>query len=427
MQEALLHYIWEFQYFDHADLKTSAGEQITIFHPGFRNTHAGPDFSNARIKIGEIEWIGNVEIHIYSSGWRAHKHHIDGAYENVVLHVVWAEDEKVTRMDGTVVPTLQLQNRVDEGLMLKYNTIVLNPQPIPCGSTIPQVRQITRYSMLDKALSERLQKKSNEVSKILDETHNDWEETCYRILLSNFGFKVNAQPMMELAKALPYKIVMKHVDKITQVEALLFGQAGMLDDTHKDSYFVLLKREYSLLSHKFDLEHNKLNKAIWKFLRLRPANFPTVRIAQVAALLHTHQNIFSKLLSATGLAELQRVFSVDVSEYWKHHYLFDKYMQEGVSSLGKSSIENVIVNTVVVLLVAYGKLKDDQSIVDRAVEILQSIKPEENIILKKWSALGVRAANAFDSQALIELHNSYCMKKRCLDCTIGSSLIRPTA
>jgi hypothetical protein len=425
MQESLLHYIWQFQYFGRENLQTTAGENIIVFHPGFRNTHAGPDFSNARVRIGDLEWIGSVEIHINSSGWKHHKHDLDPAYENVVLHVVWKDDLSVTRKDSSLLPTLELQGRVEETLLLRYNKIFLNPETIPCAASIAQVNALTTLSMLEKTLTSRLETKSQNIGKTLELNNSDWEETCYQMLCRNFGFKVNSEAFLNLARAVPYKVIMKHADKLVQIEALLFGQAGLLDEPAADDYFVLLKREYNLLSQKFNLRERKMQKSQWKFLRLRPANFPTIRIAQLAALLFRQRNIFSKFIEATSYKELVTILATVQSEFWLHHYLFEKYIEEEIPPLGKMSIENLIVNTVVPIVVAYGKSKDEQELVDRAVRILQEVNSEENTIIKKWNSLGIRSKTAFDSQALLELHNNFCLRRRCLDCTIGSSLIRP--
>lgn len=427
MQESLLHYIWQFQYFDRGDLQTTSAEQLIVFHPGFRNTNAGPDFLNARIKIGNIEWIGSVEIHIQSSGWKHHKHHNDPAYENVVLHVVWQEDFSVVRKDNTLIPTLELQHKVEQSLLLRYNDLLLNPETIPCAASINKVKEITRLSMLEKSLMNRLENKAEIILKTLSQNNNDWEETCYQILSRNFGFKVNAEPFLSLAKALPYKLILKHADKLIQIEALLFGQAGLLNESIDDSYFVLLKREYALLSQKFALHDKQLDKAQWKFLRLRPANFPTIRLAQFSGLLFNQRNLFSVFIDAQSYNDLVKILITTQSEYWLHHYLFAKYIVDEIASLGKMSIDNLIINSVIPLMVAYGKAKDDQEMIDKAVRILQEVSSEDNVIIKKWSVLGIKSKSAFDSQALIELHNNFCLRRKCLDCSIGSSLIRPSA
>jgi hypothetical protein len=425
MTEAFLHHIWEFQYFDKSDLKTTAGELVTIFHPGYRNTHSGPDFFNGKIKIDEMEWIGNVEIHIDSSGWIEHHHETDAAYDNVILHVVWSENKKIIRNDGTELPTIELKNRVSEQLLIQYRKLVNNPEKIPCAIHFPNVSMLTKYSMRDKALMRRLETKAKSIHEKLERNGNDWEQTTYELLCRNFGFKVNADPFEQLARSLPYKIILKHADQLHQVEALLFGQAGFLDEPKSDAYMSVLKREYYFLSQKYLLAEKKMNKSQWKFLRLRPANFPTIRIAQLAGLLAGQKNIFSRMVDAGRFADLLKIFTVSTSDYWKKHYQFLKPMENLVPSLGEASISNILINTTVPLLVTYGKSRDEQEWVDRAVDILQHVDGEENTITKTWTALGIRSKSAADSQALIELHNNFCMRRRCLDCSIGFSILQP--
>jgi len=427
MNESFLHYIWQFQYFNKADLKTSGGEEIIVFNPGFKNTDAGPDFFNAKLKIGPIEWAGSVEIHINSSGWREHRHQEDPSYENVVLHVVWEENEPILRRDGTLLPTLELKARVASSFILQYKRIVHSRSKIPCSNAIAGVPEIIRISMLDKALMARLETKAKTVTLTLQKNGGDWEETCYQIIARNFGFKVNTDPFLQLAQSLPYKILMKHGDRLEQMEALVFGQAGFLKETINDEYYLLLKREYMLLRRKYDLGPRQMNKAQWRFLRLRPANFPSIRLAQLASVLYHQKNLFSKIISATSWKELVPVFSVKPSPYWLHHYQFFKKQKTEIPSLGRMSIENIVINSIVPILVAYGKSRDDQRFIDKAVRLLQETASEDNNILRSWSELGLTSKSAFDSQALIELHNNFCIRRRCLDCNIGFTLLQPSS
>jgi hypothetical protein len=421
--EAFLHYIWQYQYFNKEGLQTSDGEHLLIFKPGIINTNSGPDFSDARIGVGNIEWRGSVEIHIKASGWTDHQHNIDEAYEKVVLHVVWENDKGIFHRDGSSIPTLELKGRVDPEHWARYKKLITNPDSIPCTNHWPQVSELSKLSMLDKAVAVRLQTKSKIVENTLAKTNGDWEETCYRLLLKNFGFKVNADPMEQLAEALPYKIILKSVDKPYLVEALLLGQAGFLEKPSEEEYILLLKREFRLLSKKFNLDEKQMREAQWRFLRLRPANFPTVRLAQLAALFSRHANLFSKLLASKTSKELTELFHVIQSDYWLHHYQIGKPTITQVDGLGKSSIHNVIINTVAPLLTAYGRLHDDQSYVDCAVELLQHAPSENNKITRQWSELGFNVNTAFDSQGLIELYNNYCTKRRCLECTIGVHIV----
>jgi hypothetical protein len=423
MSEAFLHYLWQFQYFNKNELQTTSGEPIQIFSPGMRNSHAGPDFSNARMKIGNMEWVGSAEIHIQASGWMEHKHDRDQAYENVVLHVVWKNDQAIKRSDGSLLPTLELRDRVNEQLFLDYQRLINSPETIPCSPFLHQINEVTKLAMMERAVLNRLESKSKRVFDILHKNHNNWQETCYQLLARNFGFKINADPFQQLAQLLPYKILRKHGDKLLQVESLLFGQAGFLEEDSDDAYYQLLKREYNLLRQKYSLSDRRLNKAQWKFLRLRPANFPSIRLAEFAALLYYRPSLFSNLLEAESFSELVSLFSVQQSEYWLTHYTFFKEAKDKVSFFGESSVSNIIINTVVPLLVAYGKSKDDQQYVDRAIAILQQVPGESNAIIAQWRNWGMKSKCAFDSQALIELQNNYCEKRRCLDCTIGTSLI----
>jgi len=425
MNESFLHYIWQFQYFDKRELRCSTGEEIIVINPGFKNTHAGPDFYNAKLRLDLIEWAGSVEIHIQASGWREHRHQDDAAYENVILHVVWEENEKIIRKDGTYIPTLELRNRVASSFLLQYKRIVHSRSKIPCANAIHAVPGIVRLSMLDKALMTRLESKAGNVLQSLEKNNGDWEETCYQMLSRNFGFKVNTDPFLQLATSLPYKILMKHGDRLEQMEALIFGQAGFLGETINDTYYLLLKREYTLLRKKYNLGNRQMNKAQWRFLRLRPANFPTIRLAQLASVLHHQKNLFSKLISTGSWKELMPAFSVKPSAYWLYHYQFFKKQKREIPALGRMSIENIVINSIAPMLVAYGKAKDSQRFIDRAVQLLQETGAEENNILRAWDALGLKSRTAFDSQALLELHNNFCVRRRCLDCNIGFSLLQP--
>ncbi|NOT74302.1 MAG: DUF2851 family protein [Cyclobacteriaceae bacterium] len=425
MHESFLSYLWQLQYFDKRDLKTTDHEKIEIYHPGFINTNAGPDFSNSRIKIGSMDWVGSVEIHTVSSEWFAHHHDTDRAYDNVILHLVWQHDKEIVRTDNTILPTLELKGRVDESLIKTYRQLVSSSFSIPCQRSIMNVEGLTRLSMIEKAMLERLERKAIEITAIYSQNGNSWEETFYQLLARNFGFKINSEPFFQLAKLLPLKIIQKQADKKEQVEALLFGQAGFLEPTKGDEYFLKLRREHILLTQKYSLLQNKMSKAQWRFLRLRPANFPSLRLAQFASILHSRQNIFSAILGLEDIKSIANLFSVTVSDYWLHHYQFSKQSKSDVHELGKSSIENIIINTIVPVWVAYGRMTHEQRWIDLSVHILQQLPAEENNITRAWKGVGMDANNSFDSQGLIELYNNFCQQKNCLNCTIGASLMRP--
>lgn len=423
MQESFLHYIWQYQYYNKESLETSQGEQILVLHVGQHNTDAGPDFSQARIVIGGIEWSGHVEIHFKSSQWFDHHHDRDQAYDNVILHVVWEDDAAIKRKDDTIIPTITLKARVDQKLISRYRSLVESAFTIPCSKSLADVSEIIRLSTLDQVLVERLQQKSEVVHGILGTTKNDWEETCYRLLCKNFGFKVNDEPFVLLTQSLPYKILLKHADQPIQVEALLFGQAGFLSLTKGDEYYQVLRREYKILQRKYSLE--PLHYSQWRFLRLRPANFPTVRISQIASLLVNHKNLFSKILTITDHRELYTLFSNPPSSYWQEHYHFRKKSKSKTPTIGRSSIYSIIINSVVPLLAAYSSRTDNYIYMERAIDFLQKTPLENNTIIRQWKDLGWVGKSSFDSQALIGLYNQYCVKRRCLSCTIGIHLVSP--
>ena len=423
MQEAFLHFIWQYQYFDKTALITVDGAKVNVIHPGTYNTDAGPDFKEAIIQIGDIEWRGHVELHINSADWTYHKHHTDQAYNNVILHVVWQSNQEVSRADGTVLPAIELMGLIDEKVIFDYKKLINNPSEIKCEKQLKQVPDIIWLSTLDKALMERLSVKAGMVQALYQSNQKNWEETAYQLLARNFGFKINSESFQTLAESLPYKIIKKHADNQLQVEALVFGQAGLLSTEPADEYQQTLLKEYNFLKHKYDLK-DRLSAMQWKLLRLRPANFPSVRLAQFSTLLSQMTSLFQKLLGIDSVKGLKKYFKTEVSTYWQHHYQFGTYTDKKVPALGNSSIENIAINTVAPLLVAYGQYMDDQSFIDKAISLLQEIKAEKNRITNHWAALDTRVSSAFDSQALIQLYNEYCTKRRCLACNVGASLIR---
>lgn len=424
MNESFLHYIWQFQYFDKSDLKTTSGEEIAVLKTGILNSDSGPDFSQSSLKINDMKWAGSVEVHIKSSGWYDHHHERDAAYENVILHVVWEDDKPVYRADGTLLPTLVLRERVDAAMITRYKKLIQHAGAVPCADSLVHVKEITRFSMIERALMQRLETKAGAVRSMLTDNKGDWEETTYQLLAKNFGFKVNADPFLQLARALPYRILRKHSDQPLQIEALLFGQAGFLVAKSKDEYLTALFNEYHFLAKKYSLDA-AVHPAQWKFMRLRPANFPTVRIAQFASLLTGQKSIFSRFLEATSAKALLKIVEVTQSLYWKNHYRFSKKAKGEVPGLGESGQYNLVINTVAPLLVAYGKETDDLRHVERAAELLQSIPAEENKITRQWKQWDMPVTNAFDSQGLIELYTNFCQRKHCLSCSIGSSLLKP--
>ncbi len=425
MSEDFLYFLWQFQYFDKTNLQTTVGEALQILAVGQRNTHAGPDFLNGRVLIEGIEWIGNIEMHLRSSDWHRHTHTYDRAYDSVILHVVWENDETIQRPDGTSVPTIELKSLTARQLLYKYRALVESKEVIPCAGQFISVAEIQKRVMLDRVLMQRLQRKAEVVHQMLAQNQQDWEETAYQLLAQNFGFKINAEPMLRLAQGLSLKILQKHRDNLLQIEALLLGQSGLIPDAEStDDYVNSLRREYEFLAKKYNVYSQQLQPHEWRFLRLRPANFPTVRLAQLAALIQHQPSLFSFFIHTESIKTLEQALRVKQSAYWQKHYQFQKEAMGKVPALGKASVENIVVNTVVPLLVAYSEAKDNRAFLDKAIELLEQLPAEQNHITAMWEGLKLKSKTAFDSQAVIELYNNFCSIKSCLNCSIGTSLLK---
>lgn len=420
VKEDFLHYVWQYQTFGKSDLYTEEGLVLDILKVGNRNFHSGPDFENTQLIIGNLKWVGKVEIHIRSSDWFKHQHSHDPAYENVILHVVWEYDQAISRADGSVIPTLALKNRVDPEVISKYENLRNNTQNIPCEAFIDQVSEVVKFSMIEKALAKRLERKAREILKNYNSLNKDFEELAYHTLCKNMGFKLNAEAFARLAEGLPTKIIAKHKGNLTQIEALLFGQAGFLE-TAVDDYQNTLKHEYHFLQQKYGL--STMEASEWRFLRTRPQNFPTLRLAQLAQVLNNNQGFFSLFIGNTDLETYQKVFGQDVNPYWKTHYHFGK-TTEKTYKLGSKSIENILINTVAPLLTAYYSLTDDYTLFEKALQLLENLKPENNYITRIWLDLGVKCKSAFDSQGLVEQYNTFCSQKQCLQCTTGIEILK---
>jgi len=420
--EDFLHYIWTFKLFNTQELNTVQNEPITILKSGQHNTDAGPDFFNAQIKIGETIWAGNVEIHINSSDWIKHHHEKDNAYNNVVLHVVYHHDVDIRTANGNLIPTVELKSLIDPKLISKYKQLISSKNWIACSKQINQVDDFILQNWLERLIFERLERKSIEITETLLLNKNDWEETFYQVLFKYFGLKVNAQPFHLLAKNSPLKIVEKHKNLLS-IEALLFGQAGFLTKDVDDEYFLRLKKEYQFLSSKFNL--TPLDKSLWKFLRLRPANFPTLRIAQLAKLLTQETRLFSRILAIDSVQELQKLFSVSASDYWNTHYQFGITQKTNTAKrTGKIMTDSLIVNVVVPILFVYASSIQNEDLKNKAIRFLEQLNAEKNTIILNFEKLGIKSKNALQSQALIELKTNFCSQKKCLHCSIGNHLLK---
>ncbi len=421
MNEDFLHHLWKLKLFNFPELETCDGESIEIIKTGQYNTDAGPDFFNAQVKIGNTLWAGNVEIHLKSSDWKNHAHEKDQAYDSVILHVVYENDEVIVRRNGSIIPSLELKRKFDENLWKNYKELCLSKRWIPCEHRISEVDKFVIDNWLDRMLTERLERKTESVFSSLESNGNNWEETFYHHLAKNFGFKINAIPFEVLARSLPLSFLAKHKDHVNQLEAMLFGQAGMLERKFIDDYPNELKREYLFLKNKFKLE--SINEHQWKFLRLRPVNFPTVRISQFTQLVHQSSHLFSRILECESLEDLSDYFNVKVSDYWKTHFVFDKTSAPTEKHFGKKSFQNIVINTIVPFLFAYGKNRSNEIYQQRALRFLEQLPFEKNSVINGWVRVGVVPVSAYRSQALLQLKSEYCELKKCLTCGIGNKII----
>ncbi len=420
--EEFLQYIWENKLFYSEDLKTLQGEKLEIINVGKRNTDSGPDFFNARIKIEETVWIGNIEIHKNSKDWEKHNHQSDKAYNNVILHIVEINDGKIKRETGEEIPTLLL--KYPSHLQTNYRNLLEAKTWIACQNQFHKIDPVILQLGFNRLMIERLENKTDDILNRLHENNNDWNETFYQMLAKMFGFKVNAVPFEMLAKSVSLKILTKHANNIMQIEALLFGNSGLLNQQLLgDKYYLNLRNEYSFLYKKYGL--NGIESHLWKFMRLRPGNFPTVRISQFAALIYRSQSLFSKILDIEKLKELKDLFKVSASEYWNSHYSFNKESKrKSVKELGENSINILIINVVLPFLFVYGQKQNKDFLKNRALEFLEQLPAESNSIISNWEKLGIKCKSAFESQALLQLKNNYCEKKKCLNCQIGVKLVK---
>ncbi len=420
MTEDLLHYVWKYQRVNHS-LQTTDGKPIFVENPGSHNTDAGPDFLNARVRIDDTLWAGNIEIHLKSSDWFQHRHHVDKAFDNIILHIVFEDDKTISDKNGQKIPTIELKNIIDPDLILNYKKFLENKNPVPCSNLIKNVDRFIIFSWLEKLAVERLQDKTDNIFRKLALNKNDWEQAFYEMLARNFGFKLNAEPFELLAKSLPQQYFAKSKNNLFQIEALLFGQAGLLEENFQDDYPNRLKAEYDYNRKKYNLK--PFQKHLWKFLRIRPNNFPTIRIAQFANLIHKSNSLFSKIIECQTIEQLSALMHSECSGYWLDHSIFDKASRKSKKQLHKGSINLLIINTVVPFIFTYGKSRADFKFTDKALEFLSELPPERNYITEKFCKAGMEPNNAMQSQSMIQLYTGYCCHKKCLQCSIGASIL----
>ena len=419
MKESILHYVWEQKLFSQHDLQTTDGEIVEVIDTGRLNTDAGPDFFNAKVKIGKTIWAGNIEIHTLASDWKKHNHQTDKSYDTVILHVVRKADEEVFRQDGEKIPVVELQFPAE--IERNYEALFREKKWIACADKISEVPQIFINSWKNALLTERLLSKTSAVKDLLNESNNHWEEAFYITLARSFGFGTNSQAFGMLAKSLPLSVLGRHKDAVFQIEALLFGQSGLLDGGKTDEYKLKLRKEYDFLKVKYGLK--PIDGSLWKLLRLRPDNFPHVRLAQFAAVIHNSSKLFSKIIERPEVDYLITLFGCECSEYWKSHYLFGEESKPKSRKLGKSSIYGLLINTVIPCLFYYADRNGNEELKDKALSLLEQIPAEQNSVISGWTNLGIEINSAFDSQAFLQLKKMYCDEKNCLRCRIGHKVL----
>jgi len=423
LKEDLLHFIWKYKKLQLTDLVTSKNESVVIQDAGSHNQFAGPDFFNAKIDIDGQLWAGNVEIHVKSSDWYAHNHEQDPNYNNVILHVVWEHDAEVHRSDSTLIPTLELQNYISSKLLENYQNL-LDKKTITfinCENDIAQVDQFVIDNWLELLYFERLERKSIWVEQLLFESKNDWEGVLFSMLLKNFGLKINGKAFLSLGNAIDFSVIRKVRSNTLQLESIFFGMSHLLEeDGIVDEYYLRLKKEFKYLQYKFDLKSKGVQKP--EFFRLRPPNFPTIRLSQMANIYKEHQGLFDKILEASDVKDLYAIFEVSSSKYWNNHYTFGKESKKSPKKLTRKFIDLLIVNSILPLKFCYAKhLGKDAN--EEIMDIISGIKKEENTISSSFAKHGVHLNSAKDSQSILQLYNEYCTKNKCLQCAVGNNLL----
>ena len=418
--EQLLHYVWKHKIFPLKELKTTTGQQVEVIDTGLANTDAGPDFFNAKLKLDGVLWIGNIEIHERSSDWFKHGHHADAGYNSVILHIASEIDTEISRSNGERIPQIQLI--CPEAVRTNYKELLETDSYPPCYRIIPSLPPFTAHSWMTALQMERFEQKATLLNERLKRCQGNWEDAFFITLARNFGFGLNGDAFETWAHRLPFRAVDKHRNDLFQIEAIFFGQAGILEDSDGDGYYLRLKKEYTYLQNKFGLI--PMDASLWRFLRLRPANFPHIRIAQLACLYHRAYGLLSRIMETETLQGVRDILKGGTSEYWLTHYTFGGSSPSRPKTLSNTSLDLLIINTVVTFLYAYGLHKGNRVLCARAGSFLEELKAENNYITRMWEQCGMKASNAADSQALIQLKKEYCDKKKCLYCRIGYEYLK---
>ena len=421
MKEDFLHHVWQHKKFAVTNLQTTTGESIQILNSGQYLQLAGPDFFNAQIIIGNQKWAGNIEIHLKSSDWYLHNHEKDTNYDSVILHVVWEHDTPIFRKENNEVPTLELKEYVSLSDLHNYQSLISQKSWIYCENDIRQVHDFVFKNWQERLYFERLERKSIEISQLLTTSNNDWEAVLFCLLAKNFGLNTNGNLFQNMAKSIPFSVIRREAFSIENLEALFFGQANMLDCNFQDNYTKKLLNDYNYMVIKHNLIKNVFEKV--EFFKHRPDNFPTIRLAQLAALYCNEHNLFSKIISSASIYEIYNLFNIEISNYWESHYNFDKISVPKKRKMSQSFIDLILINTIIPVRFAYEQsLQKENS--QQIIDLIESIKPEKNIIIDKFKEIGITAKNAFETQALLQLKKEYCDVKKCLHCAVGLHLLK---
>ena len=421
MKEDFLHHVWQHKKFAVTQLQTTTGESIQILNSGQYLQQTGPDFFNAQLIIGNQKWAGNIEIHLKSSDWYLHNHEKDTNYDSVILHVVWEYDIPIFRKNNTEVPTLELKKYVELADLHKYQSLTTQKAWIYCENDISKVNDFIFRNWQERLYFERLERKATEIKQLLQVSNNDWEAILFYLLAKNFGLNTNGILFQNMAKSIPFSVIRKESFAIENLEALFFGQANMLEANFQDNYTNKLQHDYNYLIKKYKITKNVFDKV--EFFKHRPDNFPTIRLAQLAALYFKEHNLFSKIISFNVISELYDLFKVEVSNYWETHYNFDKTSVLKKKKMTNSFIDLILINTILPIRFAYEQSIQKQSSTE-IIELIEAIQPEKNIIVDRFATIGIVAENAFQTQSLLQLKKEYCDHKKCLQCAIGIHLLK---
>ncbi len=412
MNEHLLQYIWKYRLYNSINLYTTCSKKINTIYQGFHNSNQGPDFLNARIKIGDSMWAGHVEIHVKSSDWELHNHSEDEQYSNVILHVVWCNDREL----NLPFPTLEIQSHVPKVLLDRYSNFMKESSFIACEKNIHRVDNLIVSKCKERMLIERLQLKSTYIAELIMESKGDWEEVSWWILAKSFGGKINGDDFEKIARSIPLKILYSNKHSLLAIEAIIFGQSGLLSKNWSGAYPNQLKREYLFFKRKYKL---KMPRVSLKFLRMRPSNFPSIKLAQLSSFIFQTDRLFTFIKKVSDEELCKMTFSFSASEYWDYHYCFDDDSIFKNKLAGKTTQQHILINCFIFILYAFGYYYDEKQKMNQAVKLLSEMNAEKNIIINKFRKMKVTVENAFDSQSILHLYNNYCQHKKCLNCMIG--------